>query len=130
MITSINEFRKFNEQVSMFDTSISNDDVDMFRRQFREYILNGINIPAIKEYDLNDLLTITDIDNGIQIDWSKMSDQNFFYMSKFLHYKSAAPKIQILQTIEKSFKKSHNYKYTELSKIVDFVNKTYDLKIL
>lgn len=130
MITTIKEFRKLNEQISMFDTNISTDDIDIFRKQFREFILIGMNIPVIKDWNLNEELIITNIDNGIRIDWSNMSDQDFFHMSKFLHYKGVAPKIQILQTIEKIFKKSHNYNYSSLSKIIDFENKTYDIILL
>jgi len=78
MITSINEWRKYIEaqQINMFDTFITGDDVNVFRNNFKEYFNNGFNIKAIKDTKILEKLVISDYPSGIIIDYSAINDKS------------------------------------------------------
>lgn len=129
MITSINEFK----QLDLFNKNITEEDMTHFRNNIRVYLDIGMNISAIKNMRLSELLSVHDIDDGVRIEWSKMTDDDFILWGKLLGYKiniiNNGLKKQLLQTFEKSFKKTHYYNYDKLSELIDFNNKTIEIKM-
>ena len=76
MITSINEWRKYNEaeQISMFSTSATLDDVNKFRNNIKNYFQNGFNMKTIKDSAILDKLVFSEYLGGVVIDYSAMND--------------------------------------------------------